>query len=59
LVKKGLQSSGENFRVFDKNHEFCMNLNFSDIFINFGRICGFRPFKSFGPFLFGHLYFGL
>jgi hypothetical protein len=25
-----------------------MNLNFSDIFRNFGRICGFRPFKSFG-----------
>ena len=38
-----------NFPLFlKKNHEFCMNLNFSDIFRNIGRICSFRPFKSFG-----------
>jgi hypothetical protein len=48
LVKKGLQSLWWKFLVFDKNPEFCMNLIFSDIFRNIGRISRFRPFKIFG-----------
>jgi hypothetical protein len=36
------------FILFKKNHEFCMNLNFFDIFRNIGRIYSFRPFESFG-----------
>jgi hypothetical protein len=30
------------------NHEFCMNLNFIDIFRKNERICSFCPFESFG-----------
>jgi hypothetical protein len=50
FAKKRLQRSGENFRVFDKNHEFCMNLNFFDIFRNIGRISSFRPFDHSAQF---------
>jgi hypothetical protein len=35
---------------FKKNHDYFMNLNFFGISGNFGRICYFRPFESFGFF---------
>jgi hypothetical protein len=44
----------KSFRVFEKNHEFCINLNFFYIFRNIGWIISFRSFKSFGPNFFGH-----
>jgi hypothetical protein len=55
-AKRGwpLQGNGENFHCFffQEKSRFFMNLNFIGIFRHFDRACSFRPFESFGQFLF-------